>query len=105
MITLSNYIHCLYIADFMEKLLDDSQRQFHDIFKKTYGVLYEKNSHVFREYFSQLRQYFYDGKVDLDLATKKFYSNLYQKMFQVRFCIIFDLSVMSWRDFEFSARF
>ena len=67
----------------MEKLFDDSQRQFHDIFKRTYGVLYEKNSHVFREYFSQLRHYFYQGKVDLTLATRTFFATLYQKMFQV----------------------
>ena len=71
------------LHDFIEKLLDDSQKQFHDIFQKTYGELYNKNSHIFRNYFEELRKYFYHGRVDIDEVTKNFFSTLYQKMFQV----------------------
>ena len=73
----------------MEKLFDDSQRQFHDFFKRTYGSLYEKNSYVFREYLNQLRQYFYQGRVDLTQITNKFFVTLYQKMFEVRKSCLF----------------
>jgi glypican 4 (K-glypican) len=68
----------------MENLFDESQRQFHDIFKRTYGVLYEKNSMVFREYFAELRDYFYHGRVNLVDSTATFFATLYQKMFQVK---------------------
>lgn len=71
------------LHEFIEKLFDDSQEQFHGIFKKTYGPLYEKNARIFRDYFEALRKYFYRGRVNLNEATKSFFATLYQKMFQV----------------------
>ena len=73
----------IYFSEFIEKLFDDSQEQFHGIFKKTYGPLYEKNARIFRDYFGALRKYFYHGRVNLNEATKSFFATLYQKMFQV----------------------
>ena len=80
---ISNSFPFFYFSEFIEKLFDDSQEQFHGIFKKTYGPLYEKNARIFRDYFEALRKYFYHGRVNLNEATKSFFATLYQKMFQV----------------------
>lgn len=69
--------------DFMEQLFVDSQKQFDDIFTRTYGVLYERNAFVFREYFRELRHYYQRGRTNLAEATATFFTTLYQKMFQV----------------------
>ena len=68
----------------MMELFSDSQRQFHQIFTQTYGVLYERNARLFKEYFYQLKRYFIYGKVSVHEATGTFFSSLYQKMFQVK---------------------
>ena len=67
----------------MEDLLDRSQRQFHEIFKNTYGQLYERNSLVFREYFFDLNTYIKNGRDDLTQVTNRFFKQLFLKMFQV----------------------
>ena len=86
---MSNRDRFPFFTEYMEQLLDRSQRQFHEIFKDTYGVLYEKNSLVFREYFSDLKHYFYHGQGDLVQATDRFFTSLYQKMFQVKVLLVF----------------
>lgn len=71
------------ISGFMMNLFTDSQRQFHRVFTQTYGVLYERNARLFKEYFYQLKRFFLYGKVNLHESTATFFSSLYQKMFQV----------------------
>ena len=73
-----------YFVDFMSSLIKDSQRQLHDIFTRTYGVLYERNAFLFREYFRQLKDYYFKGENNLQEDTLRFFSQLYEKMFQVR---------------------
>ena len=82
-LVLFSHFSFYFFSEFIEKLFDDSQEQFHGIFKKTYGPLYEKNARIFRDYFEALRKYFYHGRVNLNEATKSFFATLYQKMFQV----------------------
>lgn len=53
------------------------------MFKRTYGVIYEQNSYVFSDLFSELENYYTRGKVDLAEAMDSFFNTLYQKMFTV----------------------
>lgn len=65
------------------QLLAESKREFHDMFKRTYGVIYEQNSYVFSDLFNELENYYKSGKVDLAEAMDSFFNTLYQKMFTV----------------------
>ena len=50
------------------------------MFKKTYGILYERNSDVFTGFFKDLEAYYENGNLDLEEALRKFFSRLYQRM-------------------------
>ena len=69
--------------DFIHDLISESQRQLHYIFTRTYGVLYERNAFLFREYFRELNSFYHRGNVNLQDVTMSFFTSLYQKMFQV----------------------
>ena len=71
------------VSEFFTELLAHSKRDFHFMFKKTYGILYERNSDVFTDFFKDLESYYENGNVDLEEALRKFFSHLYQRMFTV----------------------
>ncbi|XP_014472366.1 PREDICTED: glypican-6 isoform X2 [Dinoponera quadriceps] len=73
-----NKFHVLF-----KDLLAGSKRGFHDMFKKTYGILYEQNAYVFTDFFQELESYYAKGTVDLDDCLDNFFNILYQKMFIV----------------------
>ncbi|KAK9310801.1 hypothetical protein QLX08_000093 [Tetragonisca angustula] len=68
---------------FFRDLLANSKKVFHEMFKKTYGILYEQNSFVFTDLFKELENYYAKGTVDLDDTMDNFFNTLYQKMFTV----------------------
>ncbi|XP_017758833.1 PREDICTED: glypican-4 [Eufriesea mexicana] len=68
---------------FFKDLLATSKKVFHDMYKRTYGTLYEQNSYVFTDLFKELENYYSKGTVDLDDAMDNFFNTLYQKMFTV----------------------
>jgi hypothetical protein len=70
--------------DFVDTLITDSQSQLHDVFTRTYGVLYERNSALFGNYFERIRSYYQSGAGgNLQEVTMTFFTELYEKMFQV----------------------
>ena len=94
--------------DFVYSLLNKAQRGFHDMFTRTYGIMYQKNANVFQvkkkwkinnwkkkldlvfikvfffqDYFKDLKVYYDRGTLDLGETTTNFFNILYQKMFQV----------------------
>ncbi|KAH8370001.1 hypothetical protein KR093_001813 [Drosophila rubida] len=69
--------------DIFRKLLQESKGQFHTMFMRTYGVIYQQHSYVFSDLFSELENYYARGRVDLLEVMDKFFSTLYQKMFTV----------------------
>lgn len=71
------------VDDTIQELISNSQGQLHNIFTRTYGVLYERNALLFRKYFRQLKTYYQRGNINLQEATSRFFTTLYQKMFQV----------------------
>lgn len=68
---------------FFKDLFANSKRVFHEMFKKTYGTLYEQNAYVFTDLFKELENYYAKGTVDLDDTMDNFFNTLYQKMFTV----------------------
>ncbi|XP_026276975.2 glypican-6 [Frankliniella occidentalis] len=69
--------------DYFNEMLANSKREFHDMFKRTYGMIYEQHSYVFTDLFDQLERYYAKGGVDLEDALDTFFNTLYQKMFTV----------------------
>lgn len=64
-------------------MLFNSKKDFHEMFMKTYGVIYEQNSYLFTDLFKELETYYANGQVDLTEAMDEFFNTLYQKMFTV----------------------
>ncbi|XP_055377169.1 glypican-6 [Condylostylus longicornis] len=64
-------------------LLATSKKEFHTMFKRTYGVIYEQNAYVFADLFAELEKYYTRGRVNLSEAIDTFFNTLYQKMFTV----------------------
>ncbi|XP_055907997.1 glypican-4 isoform X2 [Eupeodes corollae] len=71
------------LNDVFNQLLAESKKEFHSMFKRTYGVIYEQNAYVFSDLFTELEKYYSRGKVDLGEAMDSFFNTLYQKMFTV----------------------
>ena len=71
------------IDDYVYSLLNKAQREFHDMFTRTYGVIYQKNAHVFQNYFKDLKVFYDKGNLSPAESTSSFFNALYQKMFQV----------------------
>lgn len=70
-------------ADYFKELLVDSKKEFHAMFKRTYGAIYEQNSYVFSDLFVELETYYTWGQVNLSKVLDEFFNKLYQKMFTV----------------------
>ncbi|XP_012257264.1 glypican-6 isoform X2 [Athalia rosae] len=69
--------------DFFKELLAASKKGFHEMFKRTYGVIYEQNAYLFTDLFKELENYYARGTVNLEDAMDNFFNTLYQKMFTV----------------------
>lgn len=65
------------------KLLNHSRKNFDDMFRRTYGILYQQNSYVFTKLYDDLENYFRNGKQDLQDTMDDFFKLLYQRMFTV----------------------
>lgn len=79
----SYLISALYPADYFKELLVESKKEFHAMFKRTYGAIYEQNSYVFSDLFVELEMYYTWGQVNLSKVLDEFFNKLYQKMFTV----------------------
>lgn len=79
----SSHNFIVFIAEFFKELLKKSKIDFHEMFLKTYGMLYEQNSEVFTDLFDSLEKYYSTGHINLVDALESFFITLYQKMFTV----------------------
>lgn len=69
-------------TEFFTRMLDKSSVDLHNMFVKTYGLLYQQNSDIFMDLFSNLRSYFKGvGAVDVSAALDEFFSRLMQRIF------------------------
>lgn len=72
----------LKFDDFFTRMLDQSSVDLHDMFVKTYGLLYQQNSDIFVDLFRNLHRYFKGlGAVDVSVALEEFFSRLMQRIF------------------------
>jgi len=64
--------------------MDKSKRNLYDMFTKTYGQLFQKNSEIFIQLYRDLTG-FYKGQMDHDLVDTidRFFSALFQRMFEM----------------------
>ncbi|KAG8194162.1 hypothetical protein JTE90_002369 [Oedothorax gibbosus] len=69
--------------EYFKELLRTSKSDFHEMFLRTYGMLYDRNSYIFNDMFADLEKYYLTGGVDLTGALDSFFDRLYRKMFQV----------------------
>jgi len=53
------------------------------MFLVTYGLLYERYAHIFKQIFTNFETYYNKGNFDLGEAFNNFFQILYQTMFQV----------------------
>ena len=73
----------LFFSEIFRKLLQNSKEDFHHMFTRTYGIIYQQNSYVFSDLFTELENYYARGRNDLTVVMNNFFNTLYQKMFQV----------------------
>lgn len=66
---------------FFRTLLKNSRQELHEMFQKTYGILYEQNSEVFSMLFDDLDSYYNGSDLNLIDVMDTFFSNLYQRIF------------------------
>ncbi|XP_070537696.1 glypican-6-like [Ptychodera flava] len=69
--------------DFFKELLEKAENDLHEMFIRTYGLLYQQNAYVFTELFKDLRSYYEGEDMDLLDAQNEFFVTLFQKMFQL----------------------
>lgn len=64
-------------------MMNKSKREFDEMFRKTYGLIYLQNSVVFTDFFEELERYYNKGNVKLSDVLENFFTILYQRMFKV----------------------
>ncbi|XP_055958532.1 glypican-6-like [Patella vulgata] len=69
--------------EFFTELLDNARKDLHEMFVKTYGLLYQQNSYIFTDLFNDLRGYYKGKDKNLMDVMDNFFSRLLQKMFQL----------------------
>ncbi|XP_067142875.1 glypican-6-like [Centruroides vittatus] len=73
----------LKFDEFFKELMKTSRKDFHEMFLKTYGMLYDTNSFIFKSMFDDLEKYYISGSISLADALENFFQQLYKKMYQV----------------------
>ncbi|XP_050431744.1 glypican-6-like [Adelges cooleyi] len=69
--------------EYFRDMLNKARMGFHDMFKKTYGMMYEQNSYLFQDLFRDLEKYYDSGNSNIIEVLENFFSVLCQKMFTV----------------------
>jgi len=77
-----------HFTGFFKDLLAASKRGFHEMFKKTYGMIYEQNAYVFTDFFKELENYYAKGTVSASLS------------FFLPWNLI--ISTLKWRNYDLS---
>lgn len=73
----------LLSLDFFTELLDKARADLHEMFVKTYGLLYQQNAQIFTQLFDDLRGYYKGKDKNLAEVMDSFFSKLLQRMFEL----------------------
>ncbi|XP_019767363.2 glypican-6 [Dendroctonus ponderosae] len=69
--------------EIFRSMMNNSKREFHEMFERTYGKIYLDNAEVFSDFFNELETYYKKGTVRLADTMDTFFGILYQRMFTV----------------------
>ncbi|KAL6480253.1 hypothetical protein MHYP_G00112860 [Metynnis hypsauchen] len=74
-----------HFDQFFKELLNNAEKSLHDMFVRTYGVMYVKNAELFKHFFHELRRYYASGgaTVHLDTMLADFWAELLERMFRL----------------------
>ncbi|CAH1781255.1 unnamed protein product [Owenia fusiformis] len=67
--------------EFFSQLIDNSYRDLHSMFTTTYGLLYQQDSEVFKNLFTDLKAYYHGTDHNLSDLLDRFFETLLQKVF------------------------
>ncbi|KAG8445440.1 hypothetical protein GDO86_010280 [Hymenochirus boettgeri] len=69
---------------YFQDLLNTSERFLQDTFQSQYGDMYSQNSKLFRDLYSELRQYYRGSGINLEEALIEFWSRLLERLFKAQ---------------------
>ncbi|KAM4695195.1 glypican-1 [Discoglossus pictus] len=69
---------------YFQDLLNKSERVLQDTFPNLYGELYSQNVKIFKDLYSELRQYYRGSGVNLEEALIEFWSRLLERVFKAQ---------------------
>ncbi|XP_064182329.1 glypican-4 [Anguilla rostrata] len=74
-----------HFDQFFRELLENSERSLHDMFARTYGLMYVNNAELFRHFFQDLKRYYVSGggAVSLDAVLADFWASLLERIFRL----------------------
>ncbi|XP_036404555.1 glypican-4-like [Megalops cyprinoides] len=74
-----------HFDQFFRELLNNAERSLHDMFVRTYGLMYVKNAELFKHFFAELKRYYASGSaaVNLDAMLADFWAELLERMFRL----------------------
>ncbi|XP_037636833.1 glypican-4 isoform X1 [Sebastes umbrosus] len=70
---------------FFRELLKNAEVSLHNMFVRTYGMMYVQNAELFKKFFESLTRYYNSGSaaVNLDSTLSDFWNDLLERMFQL----------------------
>ncbi|XP_059202008.1 glypican-4 [Centropristis striata] len=70
---------------FFRELLKNSELSLHNMFVRTYGMMYVQNAELFKNFFAALTRYYVSGSaaVNLDSMLADFWADLLERMFRL----------------------
>lgn len=75
----------LFSAAFFRELLKNAEGSLHNMFVRTYGMMYVQNAELFKNFFTSLTRYYQSGSsaVNLDSMLSEFWAELLERMFRL----------------------
>lgn len=71
------------LEDLFKDMMMKSKKELHEMFYRTYGIIYMQNAVVFTDFFNELEKYYVQGGIRLAETMDRFFTILYQRMFVV----------------------
>lgn len=74
-----------HFDSFFRELLKNAEVSLHNMFVRTYGMMYVQNAELFKNFFEALTQYYESGgaTVNLDSMLSDFWADLLERMFRL----------------------
>ncbi|KAM9835618.1 glypican-4 [Syngnathus typhle] len=74
-----------HFDQFFRELLKNAEESLHNMFVRTYGMMYVQNAELFKNFFQSLTRYYVSGSsaVNLDSMLSDFWADLLERMFRL----------------------